>query len=171
MNRGFLDRLTFDPDHGAHMDEARRYMMIRPDALMGIFRRLDPDARGTALEAFGAAIFEQGSDSARAYRAVSGDGAALVRVIQATAPQLGWGVWQMTLSDDRLDLSVRNSPFVAGYGPSDSPVCHAILGMLRAVAGMVLGGQGRIDAAELSCAACGAPLCRFQAWRIGTEVA
>ena len=41
-----------------------RYMMIRPDALMGLFRRLDPPQRAAAFEAIAASIREHGGKSA-----------------------------------------------------------------------------------------------------------
>ena len=44
-------------------------MLLRPEALMGIFRRLPDRERAMALEALQESVFEQGSDSARAYRA------------------------------------------------------------------------------------------------------
>ncbi|MCC6006417.1 MAG: hypothetical protein JJU40_01925 [Rhodobacteraceae bacterium] len=164
MSANFLERLEYRADIGVHLDETRRYILIRPEAIMGLFRRLEPGPRAAALEAFGASIFEQGSDSARAYQEMGGGGEALVRTVEASAPQLGWGIWEMVPGEGRLDLTVRNSPFAVGFGPSDGPVCHAILGMFRAVAGMVLGGE--IRAAEVECAATGAPFCRFEAIRI-----
>lgn len=48
----FRDRVTWHPDHGEIRDGDIRYMMIRPDALMGIFSRLPPDMRAEALDAF-----------------------------------------------------------------------------------------------------------------------
>jgi hypothetical protein len=41
-----------------------RYMMIRPDALMGLFRRLEPAERADAFEAIAASILEHGGKSA-----------------------------------------------------------------------------------------------------------
>jgi predicted hydrocarbon binding protein len=157
----FRDRLVFDGEHGAVMDQTRRYMLIRPEALMGLFRRLPEPARGEALDALAQSIVEQGSDSARAYAAMGGEGEALARTVAATAPQLGWGVWSMEVAPDALRLEVRNSPFAAGFGASERPVCHPIRGMMQAVATMVLGGP--VEAREVECAACGAPSCRFDA--------
>ncbi|MFN6980260.1 MAG: V4R domain-containing protein [Gemmobacter sp.] len=157
----FLERLRHDPASGAHFDETRRYMMIRPEALMGIFRRLPAEGRAAALDALGASIFEMGSDSARAYAAMGGGGLALAQTVARTAPELGWGVWTMDAAPDRLQLTVASSPFAAGFGPSDTPVCHAIAGMLRAVGGLVFGRPAM--AHEIACAACGAPACTFEA--------
>nr|WP_307730335.1 V4R domain-containing protein [Alsobacter ponti] len=140
-------------------------MLIRPEALMGVFRNLPESMRGPALEALGASIFEQGSDSARAYRRHGGEGPALAQVVAATAPQLGWGIWRFELDlaarPDAMALEVRNSPFAAGFGPSPIPVCHAIVGMARAVATLIFDRPASVI--ETQCAATGAPFCRFEA--------
>ncbi len=158
----FRDRLAFDSAAGTILDQTRRYLLIRPDSLMGIFARLPAAARQEALAAMEDAVFEHGSDSARAYRASgAGDAHALVALIERTAPQLGWGRWSFTFETDRLGLTVSNSPFAQGYGASSEPVCHAIKGMLRAVAAMVFDAPA--DAREHACTACGADDCRFEA--------
>lgn len=157
----FKDRLAWDAARGEILDETRRYMLLRPEALMGVFRRLPAEARLEALAALEASIFEQGSDSARAYQRHGGEGAALAHLVADTAPQLGWGLWRFEIGPDMLALEVRNSPFAAGFGPSDHPVCHGIVGMVRAVATLVFGREA--TAREIACAAMGAPACRFEA--------
>lgn len=160
----FKDRLTLDETLGAFMDQSRRYMLIRPEALMGMFRLLPAPERSMALEALAQSVTEQGGDSARAYRAMGGDGDALLATVATTAPQLGWGLWHFGRVPGGITLEVTNSPFAAGYGPSPGPVCHAITGMLIAVAGMVQ--DLPVHASETQCAATGAPSCRFEArWR------
>lgn len=157
----FRDRLAWDAAAGAILDESRRYMMIRPEALMGIFSRLDEAPRLEALASLGDSVFVQGSDSARAYQRHGGTGASLAALVAETAPQLGWGLWTVDLSADLLAFEVRNSPFAAGFGPATHPVCHAITGMTRAVATLVFGRHA--EAREVACAAMGAPACRFEA--------
>lgn len=64
-------------------------MLMRPEALR-IFRRLDEDSRLEALDALKASVIEMGGDSARAYRTHgSGDPAALLATVAATAPEGG----------------------------------------------------------------------------------
>jgi uncharacterized protein len=158
----FRERLVFDGAKGAVFDETRRYMMLRPEALMGLFNRLAPEARQQALEAFGASIIELGRDSATAYLAHGGgDRDALLSTVATTAPDLGWGRWHFTKTGEDLTLTVHNSPFAAGFGRSDRPVCHAITGMLTSVASMHAGTAKQ--ARETTCAACGAPACVFVA--------
>lgn len=159
--QSFRDRLILDEAEGAWWDQSRRYLLIRPDALMGIFRELPPDRRGEAFAALARSITRQGADSARAYRAMGGEGAGLLDIVASTAPQLGWGRWQFSLEPGMLRLTVANSPFAAGYGPSDVPVCHPIRGMMAAVGEMVL--DRPVTVVETACAAMGAPDCRFEA--------
>lgn len=161
MTATFKERLVLDREAGAWFDQSRRYMMIRPEALMGIFRPLPEPERARALAALEASIFEQGSDSARAYVAMGGTGEALLGVIEATAPELGWGLWRFARGEGTVSLEVRNSPFAAGFGPSRTPVCAAIAGMARAVSTIVLGRP--TIAVETQCAAMGAENCRFEA--------
>jgi predicted hydrocarbon binding protein len=158
---GFRDRLMLDAEAGAWFDQTRRYMLLRPEALMGIFRRLPEAERAMALGALQDSVFEQGSDSARAYRAMGGTGEALLGVIAESAPELGWGRWRFARDGAILRLEVRNSPFAQGFGPSKTPVCAAIAGMLRAVATLVF--ERAATAQEVQCAAMGHEFCRFEA--------
>lgn len=162
QRRRFLNRLAFDPEAGTLRDGEIRYLMIRDDTLMGLFKHLPEPARTAAFTALAESTFEFGSRSAAKYRASGAAGAALLDVIVETAPQLGWGVWSFTeRATDRLTLEVRNSPFVSGHGPSAVPVCAPIAGMLRAVSGMVLDCPTAV--AESACAAQGGVVCRFTA--------
>lgn len=155
----FRDRLSLDEANGAWMDQTRRYLMMRPDAFMGIFHNLSEPARRHALEAFAQSIAVHGADSARAYLEMGGTAERLLEITAETAPQLGWGRWQFTRGPDGLDLEVFNSPFAAGFGTADYPVCHGIKGMLQAVGGIVL--DAPVSVTELACAALGAPACLF----------
>lgn len=157
----FKERLSHDEAMGQWMDQSRRYMLIRPEALMGIFRNLPENSRDAALHALKASIAEQGGDSARAYVAMGGSGEALLSTITETAPMLGWGRWTIVRNGQTLRLDVENSPFAKGFGPSSRPVCHAVAGMLEAVSGLVLGAP--VTASETACAATGAPRCEFEA--------
>ncbi len=161
--RGLRERLRWDAGRGAILDGGTRYLMIRADSLMGLFARLGPAVREAALEAFRASLREHGARSAARYRdAGGGDREALIAAIERGAADLGWGRWR--LRDEgggRVLLEVDDSPFAAGHGPADGPVCAPIAGMLEAVAGLLLGEPA--SARELECAAGGAARCRFEA--------
>ncbi len=118
----FADRLVRDVERGEWRDGETRYLLLRHDSLMGMFRRLAPRVRGEALAALAAAVTEAGGRSAARYRATTpGGSAALLEVIAETAAQLGWGVWTFAQpADGELCLDVVNSPFarVSALRPS-----------------------------------------------------
>jgi len=158
----FRDRVVFDAERGEYLDNGMRYMMIRPDAVMGILHELDPAMRQPVLEAFARSITKAGGKSAASYQSMgAADADALLTTIQGTAPELGWGRWTLRRVDAGLDLTVENSPFVQGFGPSETPVCYPIVGMLTAVGRMVFGTD--VSVAEVACAAMAdQDVCRFE---------
>jgi hypothetical protein len=163
MTKTFRERLTWDTSRGAIYDRDIPYLLIRPDSLMGIFRLLPDEDRPAAFEAFARSIAYHGRGSAKSYQSlVPAQADALLGTIVDTAPQLGWGVWTLSRSgNERLSLTVENSPFVSGYGQSDAPVCAPIRGMLEAVGGIACGVE--MMARETGCTAAGAVICSFEA--------
>ncbi len=145
--KNFSERVVFDFESGEISDGSVRYMMIRPDGLMGLFRRLDDESRAKALIAFAESIYEHGGRSAQRYRdqqlGMGADEAEqLLDVIADTAPRLGWGRWTFDQSEAAtLHLAVVNSPFATGFGDGDNgaPVCAPISGMFKAISEMLFG--------------------------------
>jgi hypothetical protein len=155
-------RLAFDAERGEIRDQARRYLLLRPDVLMGMLLRLDPPARQAALDAFAASVAQHGRDSVLAYLdRLGGDRARLLDVMQDAAADLGWGRWRFEPAARVLTLTVDNSPFASGFGASQHPVCAPIAGMLQAVAGILF--ETDVASVERTCAAAGAGLCVFEA--------
>ena len=125
--------------------------------------------RPEMLAAFARSITRHGGRSAQAYRAAGAVAPAqMIATIAATAPELGWGIWDLRLTPDGIDLEVRNSPFAAGHGSSLHPVCHPIVGMLGAVGPMVLGCPVAVH--ETNCVAMGAATCRFEVRPLPGEI-
>lgn len=135
----FKDRLLWDIPHGQILDANRRYLMLRADVLMGLFRRLPESARDQALQALGTAVKEEGGKSAQAYwEAIDRQPQALLDSIADISAQLGWGSWRITRrADSSLEVIVENSPFACGFGRHSTPVCHPIVGMLTAVGTLI----------------------------------
>lgn len=162
MSADFRQRLTFDPASGALRDGDTRYVILREDSLMGLFRRLSAPARTDAFKAFAASVTEHGARSAASYLARDGDAGDLLATIAATAAQLGWGVWRFSRAEDgELHLEVENSPFAHGYGAASEAVCAPITGMFGAVASIVF--DAPVQAEENLCASAGGTICRFSA--------
>ena len=159
------ERLIFDLEEGEIRDADRRYLLMRPDVMMGALARLDAPDRTRVLQAFADSAAANGGKSVRAYLAENHATAdQLIEIIRNTAAALGWGRWKFESAPGSLRLTVRNSPFAAGFGPSNEPVCAPTSGMLRSVAEHVL--HGPVAVTETTCAAQGIErTCRFVATR------
>jgi len=143
------ERLDFDVAGGEIRDGPRRYVVLRADVLMGLFDRLPTAEREQALQALGASVKRFGGDSVRAYLSEAGSGGLLQRMEQASA-SLGWGTWRLEDRADVLLLTVDNSPFAAATQSTSGSACHAITGMLSAVASALWSAD--VTARELRCA-------------------
>ncbi len=160
--RPFRARLVWDADSGEIRDGAVRYMLIRPDALMSVFTRLDPETRRTTLAAFGEAVHEFGARSAATYARASAE--PLIAIVARTAPDLGWGRWSVDAGENGTVITVENSPFARGVGTSQDAVCAPIAGMVSAVLGIMNGTP--VPVRETDCAAMTpGSACRFESAR------
>jgi len=160
------DRLQWDGACGSVHDGPRRYLMMRPDVLMGAAVALDPAAREAWFDAIAVSTCRHGAQSLRAYaERAHGDADALLSATSAAAADLGWGRWMLRRDGARLALEVHDSPFVEGWraagGDPTTPVCAPIRGMLAALAAAVLGPDVRVD--EHRCGAVEPGLCCFTA--------
>ena len=166
------DRLTWDEGRGALHDGPRRYLMMRPDVLMGAVAAMDDAARNAWLQAWADSTASHGGGSLKAYaEAVAFDADALMAATVQAAADLGWGAWQLVRDGDTLSLTVTASPFVDGWQaaatqPATAPVCAPVRGMLQALTALVLRG-GPVVVTETDCAAMHATrhsaCCRFTA--------
>lgn len=156
----FWDRIVTDTAAGTIHDGDRRYLMLRPDVLMGMFRNLPADARAAALTALAASARENGGKSVSAYRQ-SGGQTLLVQTMVDGAAAFGWGRWQVTGAAHEVSLEVADSPFAAGFGPSDTPVCAPIAGIFHSLARTLL--ERNVTVTEVRCAAQHGGSCRFVA--------
>ena len=160
------ERLHFDTANGQVLDADRRYLLLRTDVLMGLFDFLPGAARDEALRAFGRSVATRGGESVRAYAATAGTD-ALPALMEDAAASLGWGRWHLVpeepgVGPGTLTLEVENSPFAAASTLTKAPACHAIAGMLEALAGALWSLPA--EARETRCAAQhGGTACRFVA--------
>lgn len=163
LGRSFRERLVHDAANGELRDGMIRYLIMRPDALMGMFARLSDPARTQAFAALADSVAEHGGKSIAAYRASGAAmGAALRRVIVETSAQLGWGVFAFgDLPDGAVVVTVRNSPFAQAMRGQVEKACAPIVGILSAIAPH-LAGPGAV-AQETRCAASHHDdICRFE---------
>lgn len=155
-------RLQADQGTGEIRDNEIRYLLIRPDVLMGVARELDSVSTSTFVAALAASAFRNAQESFSHYQAIQRF--ATRDFLEGTfevAAALGWGRWSLVEDDGSMQMvEVVNSPFAAGFGRSQVPVCGTIAGVLRAC--MLVGQGTRAAVEEVACVAQGAATCRFQ---------
>lgn len=159
------DRISRDPSLGELRDGNTRLFLMRADAFMDAFARLDDDARYTMFSAFAQSIAEHSGQSVKHYRHELGPAAREIFLNAAVnlSADMGWGAWTFgPHTPGEMTLDVRNSPFVEGYGESPRPVCAPILGMVEALGGVIFSIDPVVE--ETECAAVtGGDVCRFRA--------
>ena len=145
----FWQRVNKDTARGEIKDGDTRYVIFRTDVVAAMVNQLPENSRLEVLKSFAAAVETHGGKSlARYFEMVDNDVTALLSTVAATAPDLGWGVWQFTQHENSLSLEVTNSPYVAFDPPQDASCCAPILGMFTALAKMIF------DEAEVEESAC-----------------
>lgn len=149
-----------DDGHGGLLHRGSRLLLIRPETLMGVQRAAESAGGKTAGEWFAAGGRVGG---ARATAAVAGEARERLDRLVTMGRELGWGEFRVESSSPvRLVITVHHSPFAEAYGRSQHPVCHLTRGVLGSFAEQLLGGR-TLRVTETTCAAMGAPLCRFEA--------
>jgi hypothetical protein len=159
----FWNRIQADTTAGTIFDGDRRYLMMRPDVLMGMLHELAPGTREAVLEALAESARKNGGRSVSAYREAGG-GALLQQTMIDGAAAFGWGSWRIDSTPHTTRLEVENSPFAAGYGQSALPVCAPIKGIFQSLAQALMGAE--VEVVETHCAAQHGGSCRFTA-RLG----
>lgn len=157
-------RLT--ENNGALLDGDVRYLLIRADSLMGMIRNLVAEDQQKILNALSDSVSVSGGKSIIRYQNM-GDSSSdkLIKKVVHTSTQLGWGKWSFHNKDsDSIELEVSNSPFAAGFGRSEFPVCAPITGMLKTIAEVITKKQVIVE--ELRCSAMGEDTCLFHAQTI-----
>ena len=161
-------RLQWHEATGALHDGPRRYLMMRPDVLMGALVALDDGTRAAMLDAWAASTCRHGGASLQAYaQQLGGDTQALIDATVDAAADLGWGRWTVQAGPGGLQLQVAHSPFVdgwraAGGGLATQPVCAPVRGLFTALLS-ALGTDGA-TVEESRCAAmqhAADAVCRF----------
>lgn len=150
-----------DVRNGEIREDGIRYVMMRPDVLMGVAHELCAVPRQAFLTALAESAFQHAQASFVHYQNTQRFvDAQLLEGVFSVAARLGWGAWTLREEPEHGQLvEVLNSPFAAGFGRSDIPVCAIIVGILRAAMFVAAGSAGEVR--EFRCAAQGAPCCQF----------
>lgn len=149
----------FDLEKGDIHDHDVRYLLMRPDVLMGIAKASGLGSR--FIDAMETSAFENAIGSFHSYvaRGLIDETNALDQCA-IFAGKLGWGSWTPSHAEDGTPaFTVGNSPFAFGFGASEHPVCGPVRGVVRALYEAISGSAVVVE--ETACAAQGAVCCTF----------
>lgn len=145
------ERLAYDLENGQVLDGPRRYLLMRPDVLMGAFDGLPPDLRAQVLAELSKSVTRYGGKSVEAYLAEVGVN-ALLDVMVDNSASLGWGCWKFNLeAEGSLRLEVRNSPYAVATSNGQQVACYPIEGMFLAVARALWGQDVKVRETQCAC--------------------
>lgn len=167
-----LSGLRFDGEQGAITYRGVRYMLIRPETVMGVFRAMEEEFPGGAGEFFFKGGFTGGRLSAQRFRDEFGlVGVQVVEFMMEMGTKIGWGRFQLEKYDGEgmlIEVRVVGSPYAEAHGPSERPVCHLIRGVVAGVTQGIFGVP--VTCREVACFATGAEACLFRASATGSTV-
>ena len=159
----FLDELIHDKASGALRYKDVRYLLIRPETIVGFQKSIAQACGPSAAEKLFEGGFTGGSLSSKKYRELHHyNDYEIIEYMLTMGNQIGWGSFSLEDYDPQnrcLRVSVANSPFAESYGSSATGVCHLIRGVL---AGMAFGiFNTECAATETECLAMGDRRCLF----------
>lgn len=154
------NEISWDPESGILTQSGIRYVLMRPDVVMGAAEHL-PNP-GQYLAAISESAFENARDSFLRYRQSGAlNGGDPIDHACGMAGKLGWGLWKVSENEpEGYTVSVYNSPFAIPANGGSEPRCGWITGVLRAVCFASHGKASQVH--EASCAAQGHEHCTFK---------
>lgn len=163
MKNDVLQGLEWDADRGRLTFNQVRYLLIRPETLIGFQKAAEAELGERAGALLYAGGFTGGSLSSYRYKEVFGySDREIVTFMCRMGGQIGWGrfeLLELNLTTGSLIVQVHGSPFAEAYGTADHGVCHFIRGVLAGLGTTIFGAE--VKATETHCAAMGDPHCQF----------
>jgi predicted hydrocarbon binding protein len=159
-----LDELTYDLGSGALRYKDVRYMLIRPETVIGFQKTIEEGDSELARDAFFQGGFRGGYLSAKNYKALHFfDDIQIIDFMMKMGTEIGWGHFKLQDFDPQkkyLNIIVRKSPFAEAYGESSFAVCHLVRGVLSGLASYLF-NQNCVGS-EVKCLAKGDEHCVFE---------
>jgi predicted hydrocarbon binding protein len=158
-----LDELTYDSASGALNYKDVRYMLIRPETVVGFQKAIEDTNRELAHDAFFKGGFTGGQLSVQKYRKLHQlDHHQIIAFMMEMGTEIGWGYFKLQNFDfenKNLEIKVKQSAFAEAYGRSSSAVCHLINGVLSGLASVIFNTE--CTGSEVRCLAKGDAHCLF----------
>lgn len=157
-----MDRvdICWNQEAGELRQSGIRYVLMRPDVVMGVLRHLPEPEQYVAAMVASAHEYSRASFDQYAQSGATSDVDAIEHGCRM-AGQLGWGHWTLRKTVGMpAAVQVENSPFAIAAKPSSIPTCGWIAGVLTALFESAQ-GKGFI-AIETQCTAQGHSHCEFE---------
>lgn len=158
-----LDELEYDPASGALCYKDVRYLLIRPETIVGFQKAIEKQSQTAAIDALFQGGYQGGYLSAKKYKEIQNlSDKETIDFMMAMGAEIGWGNFrldQYNCDKKKLQISVENSPFAAVYSDSTEGVCHLTRGVLCGLATILFSKS--CTASEVECAAKGDQHCVF----------
>lgn len=164
MNQNaIIDQLVYDPASGALKYKDVRYLLIRPETIVGFQKTIEEHSRKAAQDALFQGGYQGGYLSAKKYQEMQNfSDRETIGFMMTMGAEIGWGHFQLLeyeLENRKLQIRVENSAFAEAYGDSTEGVCHLINGVLSGLATVVFGRNCK--GIETECVAKGDKNCVF----------
>ena len=158
-----IDQLVYDPAAGKLTYRDIRYVIIRPETIVGFQRTIEQHSRKGARDALFQGGYQGGYLSAKKFKEIKNlSDTETIGFMMTMGAEIGWGHFELIEYDfEKLKLNVRveNSAFAEAYGDATEGVCHLINGVLSGLATVLFGRN--CEGSETQCLAKGDRHCIF----------
>ncbi len=164
MNQNsIIDQLMYDPALGALTYRDVRYLLIRPETIVGFQKTIEKHSRTGAQEALVQGGYRGGYLSAKKYKEMQNlSDSETISFMMTMGAEIGWGNFQLIeydIENRKLQIRVENSAFAEAYGDATEGVCHLISGVISGLASVIF--SINCTASETQCLAKGDECCEF----------
>jgi predicted hydrocarbon binding protein len=158
-----IDQLVYDSASGALTYRDVRYVVIRPETIIGFQKTIEKHSREGARDALFQGGYQGGYLSAKKFKETQNlSNTETIDFMMTMGAQIGWGHFDLIdydFNNRKLQIRVLNSAFAEAYGDATEGVCHLINGVLSGLAAVLFGRN--CMGSETECLAKSDPHCVF----------
>jgi predicted hydrocarbon binding protein len=158
-----IDQLMYDPAAGKLTYRDIRYVIIRPETIVGFQKSIEQHSQEVARDALFQGGYQGGYLSAKKFKEMQNlSDTEAIGFMMTMGAEIGWGHFELIEYDFEkriLNVRVENSVFAEAYGDATEGVCHLINGVLSGLATVLFGRN--CEGSESECLAKGDPHCVF----------
>ena len=158
-----INQLVYDSASGALTYRDVRYVVIRPETIIGFQKTIEKHSREGARDALFQGGYQGGYLSAKKFKETQNlSDTETIDFMMTMGAQIGWGHFDLIdydFKNRKLQIRVLNSAFAEAYGDATEGVCHLINGVLSGLAAVLFGRN--CMGSETECLAKGDPHCIF----------